>query len=214
MRYIHWQCLHKTHNWVIQTLKKSASGISQELCFRFRGGPRNEAKQNNVDPKPRHEHAGAIWIAQCFHKKITLRVRDLFRSTLWIAINCYSCRYCDEASSIAFSRNGYCQGYCRSSREDTGGIAQKCSGDATIPEETKWQTKLVGFTLCFGTDLSPLRPQRKNSQQGVHSGDADPDDLEISANHDRMEGSIEHSVSVSEDDRGTLRCHRLRFEGP
>lgn len=95
-----------------------------------------------------------------------------------------------------------------------GGIAQKCSGDVTIPEETKWQTKLVGFTLCFGTDLSPLRPQRKTSQQGVHSGDADPDDLEISANHDRMEGSIEHSVSVSEDDRGTLRCHRLRFEGP
>ncbi|KAJ5111078.1 hypothetical protein N7532_001613 [Penicillium argentinense] len=48
----------------------------------------------------------------------------------------------------------------RSRREGTRGKAQKCNGDAAIPERTKWQTKLVGFTSGLGPTVNST-PQRK-----------------------------------------------------
>ncbi|KAJ5234000.1 uncharacterized protein N7469_005766 [Penicillium citrinum] len=38
----------------------SKAESAKNCVSRFRGGPRDEAKQNNVEPKPRQEHAGAL----------------------------------------------------------------------------------------------------------------------------------------------------------
>jgi hypothetical protein len=71
------------------------------------------------------------------------------------------------------------------------------------------------FRHWLETALSIERLKGKiNAQQGAHSGDDDRDDLEVPTNHGAMESSIEHSVSVSEADQSTPRCHRLHFEAP